>query len=194
MTETRTCFRCGREGSRMFELEANAATGMAQWRCVNRVTCKERTWRNIPCRHDSEHAGLVHAGELKFSKPHCSVHTCPGCVPASQAYVTAVTGGLPASELIPFTRGEVVEPSTGCGACHWCENQWQSATHALNPQKLPLGWGFIVCPDCGNKRCPKATHHDHACTRNNEPGQSGSVYGDFVIDTSWLDNEGEPDA
>ena len=35
---------------------------------------------------------------------------------------------------------------------------------------------FIVCPDCGNKRCPKATSHDNACTGSNEPGQKGSRY------------------
>ncbi len=40
----------------------------------------------------------------------------------------------------------------------------------------PLLRRFIVCPTCGNKRCPKATHHDHACTGSNEPGQPGSDY------------------
>lgn len=35
---------------------------------------------------------------------------------------------------------------------------------------------FIVCPDCGNKRCPRATHHDNPCTRSNESGQPGSDY------------------
>lgn len=38
---------------------------------------------------------------------------------------------------------------------------------------------FVVCPDCGNKRCPKATDHRHACSGSNEPGQPGSVYGVF---------------
>lgn len=36
---------------------------------------------------------------------------------------------------------------------------------------------FIVCSDCGNKRCPKATHHGNDCTNSNEPGQEGSRYG-----------------
>jgi hypothetical protein len=35
---------------------------------------------------------------------------------------------------------------------------------------------MVVCQTCGNKRCPKATHHVHACTGSNEPGQKGSVY------------------
>ncbi len=41
--------------------------------------------------------------------------------------------------------------------------------------KFPMRM-FIVCPICGNKRCPKATHHDHICSGSNEPGQEGSYY------------------
>lgn len=37
--------------------------------------------------------------------------------------------------------------------------------------------GFMVlCPECGNKRCPKASDHALECTGSNEPGQPGSVY------------------
>lgn len=35
---------------------------------------------------------------------------------------------------------------------------------------------FIVCAICGNKRCPHATDHRHACTNSNAPGQAGSIY------------------
>nr|WP_265453483.1 hypothetical protein [Citrobacter portucalensis] len=35
---------------------------------------------------------------------------------------------------------------------------------------------FVVCPDCGNKRCPHANDHRNACTRSNEHGQAGSAY------------------
>ena len=35
---------------------------------------------------------------------------------------------------------------------------------------------MIVCPICGNKRCPKASDHNLSCTDSNEPGQAGSVY------------------
>lgn len=37
---------------------------------------------------------------------------------------------------------------------------------------------FMVCPDCGNKRCPRANDHRNACTGSNEPGQEGSAYPD----------------
>ena len=57
----------------------------------------------------------------------------------------------------------------------WCYN-------CLKEIKDPLtGWPvtmsrFIVCPSCGNKRCPKATDHNLECTDSNEPGQPGSRY------------------
>lgn len=35
---------------------------------------------------------------------------------------------------------------------------------------------FVVCPECGNKRCPRAHNHDLACTSSNEPGQPGSSW------------------
>lgn len=36
---------------------------------------------------------------------------------------------------------------------------------------------LILCPTCGNKRCPRATDHRLACTNSNESGQEGSRYG-----------------
>ncbi|HGY9285409.1 hypothetical protein U9Z24_12515 [Escherichia coli] len=35
---------------------------------------------------------------------------------------------------------------------------------------------FVVCPECGNKRCPHANDHRNACTGSNETGQEGSAY------------------
>lgn len=35
---------------------------------------------------------------------------------------------------------------------------------------------FVVCPDCGNKRCPRANDHRNSCAGSNEPGQEGSAY------------------
>lgn len=35
---------------------------------------------------------------------------------------------------------------------------------------------FPMCPECGNKRCPRATFHDNTCTGSNESGQPGSEY------------------
>jgi hypothetical protein len=35
---------------------------------------------------------------------------------------------------------------------------------------------MILCSECGNKRCPKASDHNFSCTGSNEPGQWGSIY------------------
>lgn len=61
-------------------------------------------------------------------------------------------------------------PGDGCGNCHNCVTVGE-------PIGLPLtALRMIVCPECGNKRCPKATNHINECTNSNEPGQPGSVY------------------
>lgn len=40
---------------------------------------------------------------------------------------------------------------------------------------------MILCDLCGNKRCPRATNHELACTDSNEPGQAGSVWENYKI-------------
>jgi hypothetical protein len=64
------------------------------------------------------------------------------------------------------------EPKLGKYEC-WCYN--------CNKDKIVNGFPYtatrmILCPDCGNKRCPKATDHIYKCTNSNEPGQRGSRY------------------
>ena len=50
--------------------------------------------------------------------------------------------------------------------------------HTCFPIKAtdPTSMFMRLCPDCGNKRCPKATNHELSCTNSNEPGQDGSIY------------------
>lgn len=63
--------------------------------------------------------------------------------------------------------------------CITCDAEIADAQEANGDFFGALSRPFVVCPDCGNKRCPKATHHDNACTGSNEPGQPGSVYVDW---------------
>lgn len=54
----------------------------------------------------------------------------------------------------------------------WC--------HKCNEGRAVNGIPFsltrmILCPDCGNKRCPKASNHEFACTVSNQPGQIGTL-------------------
>ena len=51
-----------------------------------------------------------------------------------------------------------------CRRC-WTE---RSASMTLLDQ---LSRVMILCPTCGNKRCPHATDHRLTCTNSNEPGQ-----------------------
>lgn len=68
-----------------------------------------------PCDHDrSTWIGIVRAGEMRAGIwTSAEVVTCEACVPASQAYVTAVTGL--AGELRRFEdmRREVRSPTPG---------------------------------------------------------------------------------
>lgn len=55
--------------------------------------------------------------------------------------------------------------------CRKCE-----AELAQMIERAPdIGWwtgsGMIVCPDCGNKRCPQAESHEYWCTGSNATGQ-----------------------
>lgn len=34
---------------------------------------------------------------------------------------------------------------------------------------------FVVCPECGNKRCPRAANHRYQCSGSNELNQVGRV-------------------
>ncbi|WP_270031874.1 hypothetical protein [Klebsiella quasipneumoniae] len=68
--------------------------------------------------------------------------------------------------------------------------RWPCPVHPGNSPAIPDCWcrtcrpvvlndmRFVVCPDCGNKRCPRANDHRNACTGSNEPGQGGSAYPD----------------
>jgi len=57
--------------------------------------------------------------------------------------------------------------------CHHCRHLHEKS---IDDNLFFLNRIMIVCPTCGNKRCPKASNHDLICTNSNEPGQPGSVY------------------
>lgn len=42
--------------------------------------------------------------------------------------------------------------------------------------EFPFNTYLALCPECGNKRCPRAADHDNTCTHSNAPGQKGSLY------------------
>ena len=62
--------------------------------------------------------------------------------------------------------------------CHSCRRLYDISISGKNDDDYLsfLNYRMILCPTCGNKRCPKASDHNLACTNSNEPGQDGSVY------------------
>jgi hypothetical protein len=64
--------------------------------------------------------------------------------------------------IIERTHKSMAAGLCGCWRC----------LHERNEMRLRM----IVCPTCGNKRCPKASDHDLTCTGSNGAGQPGSVY------------------
>jgi len=63
--------------------------------------------------------------------------------------------------------------------CHTCikEHGLTAGDGSGFLEAMPLSFSkMILCPECGNKRCPKASNHRLQCTGRNEPGQAGSIY------------------
>lgn len=63
--------------------------------------------------------------------------------------------------------------------CHKCRHDYYKENPPTSLLPIMI---MILCPICGNKRCPKASNHDHACTNSNADNQHGSVYGDYRIE------------
>jgi len=65
-----------------------------------------------------------------------------------------------------------------------CENCHRCLDGVRNAYGFPVSTSkMILCPECGNKRCPHASDHRLKCTESNEPGQPGSMYSNFNFKT-----------
>jgi hypothetical protein len=85
------------------------------------------------------------------------------------------TFALPAMSSLINTAAVGDSPASNCG-CRQCLRDRKEGT-MLGDWFVPAEMSMmVVCATCGNKRCPHATDHRHACTNSNEPGQVGSVY------------------
>ncbi len=96
-----------------------------------------------------EWTGLTSTAEVVYIKMLAAAPQLPGSEPA-----TVPGKWIPVSEQ---------KPDCWCLTCR---------PVTLNDMR------FVVCPDCGNKRCPRANDHRNSCTGSNEPGQEGSAYPD----------------
>lgn len=89
--------------------------------------------------------------------------------------------------ICPAPRDDGSRPPTSIGSNElrtcWCVRCLNAPEHGLaNPALARM----ILCPACGNKRCPRATDHRFACTGSNEPGQFGSRYGEYADEAELI--------
>jgi len=73
----------------------------------------------------------------------------------------------------------ITDGSEAC-ECHQCIGEYSKTCPIRigdTTLNLPISTSkMILCGDCGNKRCPKASDHRWECTGSNSPGQEGSIY------------------
>lgn len=72
-------------------------------------------------------------------------------------------------------RARATEDVRRNGCCIRCREEWERDNQHLHWSVL-LARTMLLCLDCGNKRCPKASDHRNRCTRSNAVGQPGSRY------------------
>lgn len=90
-------------------------------------------------------------------------NACRAAMLAAAPHDTPALNSVQSVVTVPDKWIPVSEQKPGC----WCRT---CRPVFLNDMR------FVVCPDCGNKRCPRANDHRNACTGSNEPGQEGSAY------------------
>ena len=73
-----------------------------------------------------------------------------------------------------------------CNSCYTCLSDTYEDGHTYPKSD----YTFIVCTQCGNKRCPKATDHTLECTDSNEPRQKGSRYGGLTHAATIMSDKG----
>ena len=85
-------------------------------------------------------------------------------------------------------QNEPIDVDCGCVTTEAFYHWLRVAYEAGNSPVIPVCWcrtcrpvtmsdmRFVVCPECGNKRCPHANDHRNDCTGSNQPGQVGSAY------------------
>jgi len=100
-------------------------------------------------------------------------------LPAPVEGLTKTVAGLPEDTVCRSSGGEVLEfwsPGEQC-YCVACHDNYREKIGSLDGlRNFGLMTIMSLCETCGNKRCPKATFHEHECTGSNKPNQKGSIY------------------
>lgn len=91
--------------------------------------------------------------------------------------IGAPTAEYPSGTPYPIAHGW----AKACASCRWAPNQsaaaaptscWCQTCRPITAADMRM----VVCPTCGNKRCPRANSCANTCTGSNDPGQPGSAY------------------
>ncbi|MEG5691985.1 hypothetical protein [Enterobacter kobei] len=124
------------------------------------------SWEDVPEEITEDDMALASAWAHGFNQ--CRAAMLQGAEPVTTAYKlrdaveTIRNSGIEIDAEKIFAERDALSASD----C-WCRT--------CRPVKIS-DMRFVVCPECGNKRCPHANDHRHACTGSNEPGQEGSAY------------------
>ena len=139
---------------------------------VEREACAQ-VCDGVYYRHIGPESGEVRYGVAACAeaiRASCSHQRCPECGYQHGHAIGCVNNPVDIALSARWQDGEVkVEPPIGWSIgfrspeC-WCETCDTAANHGLRSR-------MSLCPRCGNKRCPRATHHDNACTASNHAKQ-----------------------
>lgn len=91
-------------------------------------------------------------------QPHLPTSAASWGCPKHGIFGRSTGPNIQTSPFRQVAEASAVEPVCWCRQCD---------------ETPPFRRSMILCPTCGNKRCPKASWHGYQCTGSNEPGQLG---------------------
>jgi hypothetical protein len=102
------------------------------------------------------------------------------CTPAERFPAPAARPGYSEAGVSPdATRAGMHANMLAMQAAGGARDTWEGGEVRLcwcakcGEGKWPFPVRMILCPNCGNKRCPRSAWHGYKCTGSNEPGQTG---------------------
>ncbi|WP_435350473.1 hypothetical protein [Klebsiella quasipneumoniae] len=140
---------------------------LKQWHVTNdEERARDLAWDGVKVEPLYRRAAMLQSGNSPAQSDCCPAqnHVSPEQSPIDHGYRSGCEcSGCKATARICADLSARSPANPGC----WCRT---CRPVVLNDMR------FVVCPDCGNKRCPRANDHRNACTGSNEPGQEGSAY------------------
>lgn len=129
---------------------------VAVWAQHRQGRYPEMASRRLPLPRETEHGGVSMSDEVEQAADRLDAALDPEKRGGWSRLIGDEVDDL-RTVLRAARRSEPVTPEAGTEC--WC-------SHCR-----PGAWWMILCPDCRNKRCPRATWHGYQCGKSNEPGQ-----------------------